>query len=401
MAKQTGSIDLRAMKKAHDQALSQATQHFWFNNIDQAGEGVGAHITEKDATTFIQNPTAGGANILCQSGGILLRNNLDELGLFMTKQNPAVKDVQVNPVDAFSITANNTQTFTLTTRACKNADASASNGGYVLDSVAVTSRVFTASASDPPYRAVTFSISDINSGTYKYIYGSNTSNPYVQLKLEKTDDTTLTCTLAVGRGTSTSGFQAVIFIAQVTINYHIKGYSAKLNIGEPVTDTDDLIQAVSVNGSDAFRVSPAGDIYSASSLTLGGHSSPVGSIVKASISSDNAVSVADESSWKYTLKDSLSIDLTPGVWLVATSIHCSSTSAAGYFGVRVGTYNTSAGNSNLTAGSSMQYTTANRSAWVNAVAPVVLTTDKLVFPSHYNTGASRNVYGYIRAVRIA
>lgn len=86
MATQTGGIDLKAMKKAHDQALAAAQaieQFFWHNSQDSgAGEGAGAHITEVPQEDFIADPANGGGNLLAQSGGIAIRDGIAELATF-------------------------------------------------------------------------------------------------------------------------------------------------------------------------------------------------------------------------------------------------------------------------------------------------------------------------------
>lgn len=89
MAKQTGSLDLRAAKKAHDQAKAEAektSQHFWHNTQDSgAGEGAGAHITEVSQEDFIADPANGGGNLLARSNGIAVRDGLTELAVFGAK----------------------------------------------------------------------------------------------------------------------------------------------------------------------------------------------------------------------------------------------------------------------------------------------------------------------------
>lgn len=86
MATQTGGIDLKAMKKAHDQALAAAEaieQFFWHNTQDSgAGEGAGAHITEVPQEDFIDDPANGGGNLLARSNGIAVRDGLTELAVF-------------------------------------------------------------------------------------------------------------------------------------------------------------------------------------------------------------------------------------------------------------------------------------------------------------------------------
>ena len=86
MATQSGSLDLQAMKKAHDQALAAAEaieQFFWHNSQDSgAGEGVGAHITEIPQEDFIADPDNGGKNFLATSEGLFLRDGKTPLARF-------------------------------------------------------------------------------------------------------------------------------------------------------------------------------------------------------------------------------------------------------------------------------------------------------------------------------
>lgn len=78
MAKQTGSLDLKAAKKAADKA-KEVNQYFWY----KAGSPeAGAHITEVDQETFLSNPSQGGGNLLAVSSGIAVRDGLRVLGSF-------------------------------------------------------------------------------------------------------------------------------------------------------------------------------------------------------------------------------------------------------------------------------------------------------------------------------
>lgn len=86
MAKQTGSLDLRAAKKAHDQAKAEAektSQYFWHNSQDSgAGEGAGAHITKVPQEDFLADPANGGGNTLITSEGMEVRNGKTPLAVF-------------------------------------------------------------------------------------------------------------------------------------------------------------------------------------------------------------------------------------------------------------------------------------------------------------------------------
>lgn len=78
MAKQTGSLDLKAAKKAADKA-KEVNQYFWYK---ASNPEAGAHITEVDQETFLSNPSQGGGNLLAVSSGIAVRDGLRVLGSF-------------------------------------------------------------------------------------------------------------------------------------------------------------------------------------------------------------------------------------------------------------------------------------------------------------------------------
>lgn len=54
-------------------------QHFWFTS---EGTDTGAHITEVDRETFLDDPANGGGNLLARSNGVAVRNGLTELATF-------------------------------------------------------------------------------------------------------------------------------------------------------------------------------------------------------------------------------------------------------------------------------------------------------------------------------
>ena len=82
MATQTGSIDLSAVAKAGETA-AKTDQYFWFNSTDSgAGEGAGAHITEKTQTAFVADPANGGGNVLIDSDSVDVRDGTTVLAPF-------------------------------------------------------------------------------------------------------------------------------------------------------------------------------------------------------------------------------------------------------------------------------------------------------------------------------
>lgn len=66
-----------------DAAARNVNQYFWHTETD-TGAGAGAHITEVTQEEFLQDPVNGGGNLLAQSGGIYLREGLEDIASFKT-----------------------------------------------------------------------------------------------------------------------------------------------------------------------------------------------------------------------------------------------------------------------------------------------------------------------------
>lgn len=75
MASQTGSIDLKGLKKAHDDSVETSSQYFWHTETD-TGAGAGTHITEITQDDFMTDPANGGGNLLATSDSLKLRDGL-------------------------------------------------------------------------------------------------------------------------------------------------------------------------------------------------------------------------------------------------------------------------------------------------------------------------------------
>lgn len=82
MATQTGSIDLKAVSQAGATA-EEVNQYFWFNSTASGQEGAGAHITQKDKTSFVADPANGGGNTLMTSNGMEVRDGTTTLAKFI------------------------------------------------------------------------------------------------------------------------------------------------------------------------------------------------------------------------------------------------------------------------------------------------------------------------------
>lgn len=64
-----------------NRAAQNVNQYFWHTETD-TGAGAGAHITEVTQEEFLDDPDNGGGNLLAQSGGIFIRDGLQEIAKF-------------------------------------------------------------------------------------------------------------------------------------------------------------------------------------------------------------------------------------------------------------------------------------------------------------------------------
>lgn len=67
--------------KDASRAVKATSQYFWHTETD-TGAGAGAHITEVPQEDFLDDPANGGGNLLAQSGGIYVRDGLQEVATF-------------------------------------------------------------------------------------------------------------------------------------------------------------------------------------------------------------------------------------------------------------------------------------------------------------------------------
>lgn len=78
MIKAEDNITLKSTKSIYDIADNTA-QYFW---VTTEGDDTGAHITEVDKETFLNDPDNGGGNLLARSNGIAIRDGLKEVASF-------------------------------------------------------------------------------------------------------------------------------------------------------------------------------------------------------------------------------------------------------------------------------------------------------------------------------
>lgn len=68
---------------ANSVIAGNTNQHFWFTG---SGTDTGAHITEVDRETFLNDPSNGGGNLLARSNGIAVRDGTRELATFAANE---------------------------------------------------------------------------------------------------------------------------------------------------------------------------------------------------------------------------------------------------------------------------------------------------------------------------
>lgn len=73
--------DAEELATKANRAAQNVNQYFWHTETD-TGAGAGAHITEVTKEEFLDDPSNGGGNLLAQSGGIFLRDGLQEIAKF-------------------------------------------------------------------------------------------------------------------------------------------------------------------------------------------------------------------------------------------------------------------------------------------------------------------------------
>lgn len=77
------AIEAYNKASAAEGAANETAKYFWFNSTDSgAGEGAGAHITEKPKADFVADPANGGGNVLIDSDSVEVRDGINMLATF-------------------------------------------------------------------------------------------------------------------------------------------------------------------------------------------------------------------------------------------------------------------------------------------------------------------------------
>lgn len=435
----TANETAKTAKKTADtakQIADNTDQYFWHT---ETGTDTGAHITEIPKEDFEADPTNGGGNLLARSNGIAVRDGLTELATF------GASGAQIGQSGAaHSVIDANGQRFYASDGSTELAnigygEGAAESGTAIAPyytfgvrsssptvgnySVAEGYEIFAGAAyshaegcrtraegkgshaegiaSSPEYNTASGRGSHVEgrattaSGDYSHAEGFETS---------ATDN----CAHAEGSGTTASGLDSHAEGSHTTSSgdyshaegsfttaagnrshaqndHTTAGYSDQTVIGSyndnKSTNAFEIGNGTSSTPSNAFEVEWSGNIEAAGDITVGGHSSPIGSRL-------SAVWTASSSSASGTAMTG-DITLTPGVWMLGMITPTCSATKAYYF-------------SNISSTLTYPYFTMGTggSGWV----PVEITTNTT---THIASGAatacnySNLTCGRILAVRIA
>lgn len=374
------------------QIAEDTNQYFWHT---ETGTDTGAHITEVPKEDFEADPTNGGGNLLARSNGIAVRDGLTELATF------GASGAQIGQSGAaHSVIDANGQRFY------------ASDGSTELANIGYGQGASESGTATAPYYTFGTRRTGTSIGNYSHAEGVNTvASAYASHAEGKNTYATDTCAHAEGEESAatyswshaegyktnaagnaahaegweceasgscshaggyrtTAGYERQTVIGEHNYNKSANAFEIGNGTGQGSTPY-----------SNAFEVSWYGNVTAAGDITVGGHSSPIGSRL-------SAVWTASSSSASGTAMTG-DITLTPGVWMLGMITPTCSATKAYYF-------------SNISSPLSYPYFTMGTggSGWV----PVEITTNTT---THVTSGASTAcnysnlTRGRILAVRIA
>lgn len=389
----TANETANTAKKTADtakQIADNTDQYFWHT---ETGTDTGAHITEIPKEDFEADPTNGGGNLLARSNGIAVRDGLTELATF------GASGAQIGQSGAaHSVIDANGQRFY------------ASDGSTELANIGYGQGVAQSGTDTAPY--YTFGIRstsasadrgnyssaegyDVKSSGYcSHAEGRNTIASDNFSHAEGNNSTASgTSAHAEGDATTASGYYSHAQNCGTQATTRSQTVIGEFNEVDPNNDPLSRGEWAFVIGngngipddpkesSNALTVDWDGNTEAAGDITVGGHSSPIGSRL-------SAVWTASSSSASGTAMTG-DITLTPGVWMLGMITPTCSATKAYYF-------------SNISSSLSYPYFTMGTggSGWV----PVEITTNTT---THVTSGASTAcnysnlTRGRILAVRIA
>lgn len=184
----------------------------------------------------------------------------------------------------------------------------------------------------------------------------------------------------------------------------MSSYADQLVCGKYNKEISDALFIVGRGSSNTYRTNAfyvkdngnstiSGDLAVAGSLTIGNHSSAVGDIITASPSESKA------SATDYVTLTSEYLSLPAGTWVITYSCYCDVNSAGKRLAARL--YNRTS-STNYNSSRAIAHTQNTAAVCITGSIPLtVSTTTSIALQAYQNSGASRTISGYMRAVRIA
>lgn len=310
-----------AQKTANDAITiaGDTDQHFWFT---ETGTDTGAHITEATQEDFLADPTNGGGNLLARSNGIAVRDGLSELASF------SASGAQIGKTSGAhtTISASGMQIY-------KDATTQLANIGYG------EGQAQTGTANAPYYslgKRTATGAADI--GNYSMAEGYNTkARGYASHAEGYRATASADSSHAEGRETNASGGASHAegdsttasgelshaeggftiargFYSHAQNTWTIAGYLSQTSIGRYNDNQANSAFEIGNGSADdarsnAFTVDWDGNTTAAGTITVEGHSSPIGTRL-----TGTRESTAGTATTSYTT--AAHIDLTAGTWLI-------------------------------------------------------------------------------------
>ena len=426
-------------------------QHFWFT---ETGTDTGAHITEATQEDFLADPTNGGGNLLARSNGIAVRDGLSELASFSASgaqigQNSqshitiSEKTIEAISQDQYEywtvgdliggeislVFESGREIYILPVR-CVVGSETVTIGGVVQTSgyqfverpsgqtiefndttSGAVGLTYTADSTAPFFNFG--SVGTNTAGAFSIVAGEESSADGVHCQAFGSGSTALNwysyasgngvtasglASHAEGENTTASGRGSHAEGSQTTAsgeNSHAQNlhttaaYSSQTAIGEfndnKSSNLFEVGNGTASNNQNAFEVARNGTI------TVGGHSSPIGTII-----TGTRESTAGTATTSYTT--AAHVDLTPGTWHIAAHNSFGSGTAGTR---RVLITDNAQGDADAAFGGGTGYAPANLQILVRSELNVTITSNTTYYLRIKSQSQVASPYGNLVAVRIA
>lgn len=404
--------------QAAESAASETAQYFWLNATDSgAGEGAGAHITEKEKAAFIADPASGGGNVLIDSDSIDVRDGTKALASF------GADGAQIGADDNARVVMSPAKTEMLTRFGDPYFSASVSGGGTTMATesyvLASNRKMTNTSTSDPMYMILLQGIGSaplslLEDGqsftiTLKISHYHKNNNSSTA-DFEKILSRTITHTFTKGTAEQYDGGSYSIaqnpdyFQYDTKINYFTSSSSlqiALMSFKRTVGNSAYSYRVVLEEATMTMQVTKDVPL-----ITLGGKVVVAGDLLCSNIGDFKSYVGSEISCATGKYYQIAYITLDPGVWMVDCVGHFPNTNTTGIRDIRVTTA-TSGYNNVTTAPASYGNITADRRTaaahiiYANSHFPVSITaTTTFRLIAYQNSGQTVSVNGRMYAVRI-